>query len=111
MLADVESFGTDGEQTLVDSLQHEFSNDSHLTCCVHVMWNTKAKLQELEIAGHQRNVIPNDLLGQKEGSHYSGGLVDTSSSMSVITSSNARDCKKVSSFLVTVNLSDKHKSW
>ena len=77
-LANVKSFGTDGEQALIDAFQHEFSSSSHLTCCIHVRRNTKAKLQELGIAGHQRNVILNDLFGQKEGSHYSEGLVDTS---------------------------------
>ena len=45
VLANVKSFGTDGEQALVDAFQHEFSSSSHLTCCIHVRRNTKARIR------------------------------------------------------------------
>ena len=78
-LASVKCFGTDGEQPLVDAFQHEFPNSAPLTCSIHVRRNTKAKLQELGIADGSKNVILSDLFGKKEGSHYTEGLVDSTS--------------------------------
>ena len=78
-LASVKCLGTDGEQPLVDAFQHEFPNSAHLTCSIHVRRNTKAKLQELGIADRSKNVILSDFFGKKEGSHYTEGLVDSTS--------------------------------
>ena len=78
-LASLKCFGTDGEQALVEAFQCQFSSSDHLTCSIHVRKNTKAKLQELGIAERPKYTILNDLFGKKEGSHYTEGLVDSSS--------------------------------
>ena len=78
-LASVKCFGTDGEQALVGAFKHEFPNSAHLTCSIHVRRNTKAKLQELGIADGHKYIILSDLFGKKEGSHYTEGLVDSTS--------------------------------
>ena len=76
-LESVRVIGTDGEIALIDAFKHEFGYAQHLTCFIHVRRNIKMKLQECNIPSQISIDILNDILGNKIGTTYVEGLVDS----------------------------------
>ena len=72
------SFGTDGEQPLINAFQHEFGFSQHLTCFIHVRRNVKDKLHSCCIPSEVACVVLDDIFGRKLGTVYKEGLVDAS---------------------------------
>ena len=78
-LQDVQAFGTDGEQALIDAFSHEFTFSRRLTCFIHVKRNIKDKGVECNLPGEFIQHIQDDIFGKKIGGTYYEGLVDVCS--------------------------------
>ena len=76
-LEGVRVIGTDGERALSNALTHEFRFAQHLTCFIHVRRNIKNKINECNLPSRLANTILNDVFGQRLGSVYQEGLVDS----------------------------------
>ena len=77
-LEGVRAIGTDGERPLIDAFMHEFGFAEHLTCFIHVRRNIKDKLNECAIPSELTATILREIFGQRLGSVFQEGLVDSS---------------------------------
>ena len=72
-------FGTDGEEALYNTFQHELTDSIHLQCFIHVRRNIKDRLHELHVREGTVQVILGDIFGQDVELERMDGLVDAES--------------------------------
>ena len=72
------AYGTDGEQTLVDALSHEFPFAVHLTCTIHLRRNVKQQLIDRKFPEEHRRLTLEEVFGAKRGMVHFEGLIDSS---------------------------------
>ncbi len=78
-LRNVRAFGTDGQESLIDSFSHSFPTAVQLRCFIHMKKNVAEKLKECGLPTSVAQEIISDIFGKHCGSTYSEGLVDATS--------------------------------
>ena len=73
------AFGTDGQESLIDSFGHSFPFAVQLRCFIHMKKNMAEKLKEYGFPTSVGQEILSDIFGKHCGSTYSEGLVDATS--------------------------------
>ena len=76
-LRNLSSFGTDGQEALIDAFSHCFPNAVQLRCFIH--FNVSEKLKEYGISTKVADEFLSDIFGKHSGSTYNEGLVDCTS--------------------------------
>ncbi len=75
-LEGLRSFGTDGEQALVDAFLQEFRFAVHLYCFIHSRNNIKNELHRRGFPDSVASEIVDEIFGKQVGTTYCEGLVD-----------------------------------
>ena len=70
------AYGTDGEQTLMDALSHEFPFAIHLLCTIHMRRNVKQQLIDRKFPEEHRRATLDEVFGAKRGTVHFEGLID-----------------------------------
>ena len=70
------AYGTDGEQTLMDALAHEFPYAVHLLCAIHMRRNVKQQLIDRKFPEEHRRATLEEVFGTKRGTIHFEGLID-----------------------------------
>ena len=78
-LRNVRAFGTDGQESLIDSFGHSFPMATQLRCFIHAKKNISEKLKEYGFPTSVAQEIICDIFGKHHGSTYCEGLVDATS--------------------------------
>ena len=78
-LRNLRAFGTDGQESLIDSFGHSFPFAVQLRCFIHMKKNMAEKLKEYGFPTSVGQEILSDIFGKHCGSTYSEGLVDATS--------------------------------
>ena len=78
-LAEINSFGTDGEPQLIKAFKVCFPQAVHLRCVNHMKQNVKDKLHSLSIPQNLWKDFLGDIFGQQTGTHYEKGMADLES--------------------------------
>ena len=70
------AYGTDGEQTLMDALSHEFPFAIHLLCTIHMRRNVKQQRIDRKFPEEHRRAMLDEVFGAKRGTVHFEGLID-----------------------------------
>ena len=78
-LRNIQSFGTDGQESLIEAFSHAFPEAVQMRCFIHFKKNISAKLKEFGIPNSVAQEFLDDIFGKQSGSTYNEGLVDSTS--------------------------------
>lgn len=78
-LQQIQVFGTDGDEALVEAFTHNFPFATQLRCFLHVKRNILSKLKERGIPSSFSEEFIADMFGRRISDRYEEGLVDATS--------------------------------
>lgn len=78
-LQQIQAFGTDGDEALVEAFTHNFPFAIQLRCFLHVKRNILSKLKDRGIPSSVSEEFISDMFGKRIGDRYEEGLVDSTS--------------------------------
>ena len=78
-LQQIQAFGTDGDEALVEAFTHNFPFATQLRCFLHVKRNILSKLNERGIPSSFSEEFIADMFGRRISDRYEEGLVDATS--------------------------------
>ena len=92
-LQHIKVFGTDGDQALIETFSHYFSEAKQLRCFIHLKQNIASKLKDTGMPPSVCQDFLSDIFGKKSSAVIEEGLVDYSSVSEF--DAHLQNCKEV----------------
>ena len=92
-LQHIKVFGTDGDQALIETFSHKFSEAKQLQCFIHLKQNIAGKLKDTGMPPSVCQEFLSDIFGKKSSDVIEEGLVDYSSVSEF--DAHLQNCKEV----------------